>query len=369
MLKRFSVENFKNFEKKVILDLASPANYTFGKSLIKDNCITKAMIYGINSSGKSNLGLALLDIVCHLTDKQKLQNSYKNYSNMNNTDTVVSFEYVFEFDGVEVIYRYGKTQVMDLEYEHLLINNEEMIYYDRSKQKAYTKLKGSETLNSAISSNNPISRVRYVNANAILEKTQENLAFKSFMDFVDRMLLFYSLDRRGYQGFQTGGGSIAEGIIKSGKLKDFESFLNENGIFYKLEAGQTNGEDTIYCKFKNSSADFFQIASTGTNSLALLYYWYINMEQASLVFMDEFDAFYHFELARSIVKRVLQLSDTQIILTTHNTDLISNDILRPDCYFQLKDGNLRVFSECTDKELRQAHNLQKMYKAGAFDRK
>lgn len=367
MLKRFSVKNFKNFEEKVVLDLASPANYTFGTDLIKNNCITKAMIYGINSSGKSNLGLALLDIVCHLTDKQKLQNSYKNYANMNNSDNVADFEYVFEFDGIEVIYQYGKTQVMDLEYEHLLINNEKMIYYNRAKQEAYTKLTGSETLNSAIASDNPISRVRYVNANAILAKTPENLAFQSFMDFVNRMLLFYSLDHRGYQGFQAGGGSISEGIIKSGKLKDFEIFLNENDIHYKLEAQKINGEDEIYCKFKNGSADFFQIASTGTKSLALLYYWYINMEQASFVFMDEFDAFYHFELSRSIVKRVLQLSNTQIILTTHNTDLISNDILRPDCYFHMKEGNLQVFSECTDKELRQAHNLQKMYKAGAFD--
>ena len=83
--------------------------------------------------------------------------------------------------------------------------------------------------------------------------------------------------------------------------------------------------------------------------------------------MDEFDAFYHFELAESIVKKLKEFTDTQIILTTHNTDLLSNDILRPDCYYWLNNGIVKPFNRLTDKELRQAHNLQKMYKAGAFD--
>lgn len=50
------------------------------------------------------------------------------------------------------------------------------------------------------------------------------------------------------------------------------------------------------------------IASTGTRSLALFYYWYIRMEQASFVFIDEFDAFYHFELSESVQKRLGKIS-------------------------------------------------------------
>ena len=57
----------------------------------------------------------------------------------------------------------------------------------------------------------------------------------------------------------------------------------------------------------------------------------------------------------------------QIFTTTHNTDLMSNDLLRPDCYFLLKDNKIKAISDLTEKELRQAHNLQQMYKAGAFN--
>ena len=91
------------------------------------------------------------------------------------------------------------------------------------------------------------------------------------------------------------------------------------------------------------------------------------MEEMSLVFIDEFDAYYHYTLAAEVVKYVTEHMHLQVLFTSHNTNLMSNDLLRPDCYFNLKKGSIKSFASLTDKELRKAHNLQKMYKAGAFD--
>ena len=91
------------------------------------------------------------------------------------------------------------------------------------------------------------------------------------------------------------------------------------------------------------------------------------MQNASFVFIDEFDAFYHFELAKSVENHLKKIKGVQIFTTTHNTDLMSNDLLRPDCYFILKDNEIKAISDLSEKELRLAHNLQKMYKAGAFN--
>ena len=91
------------------------------------------------------------------------------------------------------------------------------------------------------------------------------------------------------------------------------------------------------------------------------------MSKASFVFMDEFDAFYHFELAYKIVDLMTKFTNTQIVLTTHNTDLLTNDLLRPDCYYYLHDNKVKKLSECTEKDLRKAHNLQRLFKAHAFD--
>lgn len=142
--------------------------------------------------------------------------------------------------------------------------------------------------------------MKYVNSNSILVENVENRVFKQFIDFVDRMLLFYSLDNRGYEGFMNGAEGIAEGIVKSGKVEDFQIFLKENEILYDLYACEVDGRKAIYCRFENQDANFFKIASTGTKSLALFYYWYIKMKKASFVFMDEFDA-YNFEIWKNVI--------------------------------------------------------------------
>lgn len=367
MLKKFSVENFKGFKEKITLDIGSPNNYNFNSELIEKGCVTKGIIYGINSCGKSNLGLAIFDLITHLTEKEKPLRSYDFYLNMSGRKSFAEFEYTFVFDNHEVIYHYCKTDVNTLKMESLSIDGKEVIYYDFLSRDGFTLLEGSDTLNASIKNESPISRVKYVNNNSILTDTEENQVFKKFINFVDHMLLFYSLDSRGYEGFMNGSESIAEGIVNSGKVKDFENFLRENGIEYNLYDCEVDGKKAIYCHFDNKDADFFKIASTGTRSLALFYYWYIRMEQASFVFIDEFDAFYHFELSESVQKRLGKISGVQIFTTTHNTDLMSNDLLRPDCYFLLKDNKIKAISDLTEKELRQAHNLQKMYKAGAFN--
>ncbi len=142
-----------------------------------------------------------------------------------------------------------------------------------------------------------------------LTDNEQNRVFKKFIDFVDRMLLFYSLDNRGYEGFMNGTEGIAEGICNAGKINDFQQFLEENNIKYDLYEREVDGRKAIYCHFDNKDADFFKIASTGTRSLALFYYWYIRMKKASLVFIDEFDAFYHFELSESVQKNVNEVTN------------------------------------------------------------
>ena len=125
-------------------------------------------------------------------------------------------------------------------------------------------------------------------------------------------------------------------------------------------------EKRIYCKFKSGEVDFFEIASRGTKSLTLFYAWLIRLNDVSFVFIDEFDAFYHVDLAKRVVEELLKLN-VQAILTTHDTTIMTNDLLRPDCYFVLSEGKIKSLPDLTEKELRQAHNLEKMYRAGVFN--
>lgn len=89
-------------------------------------------------------------------------------------------------------------------------------------------------------------------------------------------------------------------------------------------------------------------------------------KEFSFIYIDEFDAFYHTDLSMSVIRKLMMEDNLQVVFTSHNTDIISNELLRPDCYFLLEDNTIQPFCNLTDKALREAHNLQKMYRAGAF---
>lgn len=370
MLKRFSVSNFKNFEDKMTLDFSKHASYEFNSSIIQDDCVSKCIFYGINGSGKSNLALALFDIVLHLTDKEKLLDKYLPfYLNLSSQKKQAEFEYVFVFDGVELSYKYVKKDPFTLVSEELRINDTEYLWFNYADNSGECKLKGTENLNICLPEDTnmgQISRIKFVKSNAMLFENAENRAFASFVRFIDNMLLFYSLDQVRYQGYRVGVDSYTQGILRANKLKDFEQFLRDKKVEYELEEISVNGIPDIGCKMGKMSAPFSMIASTGTKALALFYYWYISIDNVSLVFLDEFDAFYHHELARTLVELLKEKKGTQVFFSTHNTDLLSNDLLRPDAYFEIHNNRVDSLSSLTNKDLRQAHNLQKMYKAGAF---
>ena len=369
MLKRFSVSNFKGFERRLSFALDNPANYGFNTEVVRCGIKTKGLIYGINGSGKSNLGLALFDIIFHLTDKERIQQRYHPYLNLESSKYCAEFEYVFEFDGCEVVYQYAKTSAVNLVHERLTIGGDEVIFYDFAQRQGYVKLAESlQIVPSLPDATDVLSRVKYVRSNAILQDNTTNRAFASLMSFVDRMLMFFSLDEKGYQGLAVGPDSFTQGIIRADKLEDFQQFLSDQGLDYNLRAVDVNGQQELYCQYKDTSVPFISVASRGTKSLALFYYWFTRISAASFVFIDGFDAFYHFELAKKIALMLRSLEKPQVFLTTHNTDLMSNDLLRPDAYFYFRNGSLDSLDNLSDKELRKAHNLQKMFKAGSFDK-
>ena len=114
---------------------------------------------------------------------------------------------------------------------------------------------------------------------------------------------------------------------------------------------------------------FFDIISTGTLSLTFFYYWWqsIKKDKIPLLFIDEFDCSYHFSLSEKIVEKLKKLPNTQVILTTHNTNLLSNELIRPDCGFVIDGKSIKSLNHLTHKELREVHNLEKLYQAGHFN--
>ena len=376
MLAKFSVKNFKNFEKKFTIDLSQTKQYAYSETCVKDGIVKTGLIYGPNSIGKSNLGKAIFDIVQNLTDKERTPALYSSYANAKHLELAIEFVYEFVFGSSRVRYEYTKLTYEDIIKEVFFIDGVEVV--SRYGDTFHTALEGSETLNSN-KLNSKISVMRFIKANAVLADNPTNNVVWSFFSFIDRMLMFSNLRQNYYQGFIVGNPLIDVEIIKKGKLAELESFLNSADVECSLKNLEINGQQKMFFYFgDNHYIDFWENASTGTQSLVFFFYWYMQMQAdpslaPSFVYLDEFDAFYHEKTAAKVVE-LLRQTQSQVILTTHDSSLLTNELLRPDCAFNMlpeyKNSDSYVMgplSSRTEKELRQALNIPKMFRAGAFD--
>ena len=164
---------------------------------------------------------------------------------------------------------------------------------------------------------------------------------------------------------------MAQWISDNNLAKEFQKFLLDlAGIKTDLDIVQLTQpipQKILVEKHKKKMFAFEQIASSGSRALELLFYWSKRFDEVSFLFMDEFDAFYHFDLARNVIKYIIDYDNIQVVFTTHNPNLATNEMLRPDCYFILENGKLTSFADSTERELREGHNLEKMLRNGEFN--
>ncbi|WP_337746328.1 AAA family ATPase [Hallella sp.] len=366
MLIRFAVKNYRGFSDKIEWNLSHPCSYSFNTDAIKNGVVKNGIIYGPNGSGKSNLGLAVFDIANHLSHKWKKPDYYLNYASAYGYNQPVDFEYVFRFGKDIVSYSYSKT-AKELKgiivKEQLFLNEKELLFKDVNSLRLNKKFGLTDlALDNLKNSANNISIVNYLLS---VVPFPEGHALLKLRSFVENMLFFRSLDNREFIGLKEGGSNIEEYIINNNLTEDFSEFLKEVSGQHFVFAKPVQGENMLYAVINGIRIPFLLVASTGTMNLELQYYWLKEMVNASFVFIDEFDAFYHHELSYALSRRLFK-SDNQLFLTTHDTFLLSNDLLRPDCFFILKDNNISAICNLTNKELRFGHNLEKLYRGGTF---
>ena len=366
MLKRITVKNYKCFDE-LTFDL-SAADYSYNPILVKDGVVNKALVFGKNGTGKTSLGFAIFDLVQHLTDKHRFPPQFMEYyRNLNTGRKTVSFQYTFSFDFKEVVYEYEKTDAQNLVWETLKVDGDTLLDYHYGKpDRQFVAPTLCGNLDTSLP-DNKLSILKYIYRNT---PTDFSPVLTRLMRFCEGMLWFRSLsDGDGYSGLTNDQPTLEQMLHESGQLAQFQDFLARNGLIYELGFEEDGGQPKLYAYFnhRKSKALFSAIVSSGTRVLWLLFNWMAKgKDKLSLLFIDEFDAFYHYEVAATVVRELNARREFQTILTMHNTYLMQNQFTRPDCCFILTDNQIKSLKKSTERELREAHNLEKMYIGGAF---
>lgn len=363
MLTKFAVTNYRGFKDRIEWDLSNPSNYLFNQGAIKDGVVKNGIIYGPNGAGKSNLSLALFDIILHLTQKQKNLHQVDTIVNVFQPDNLISFEYAFRLAQNTIEYNYAKGK-NGIEYETVVLDGSPLFKLENNKLIVWgTDFPMTDDVKLQLAtSSNKVSVLGYIWS--VYPLSSEH-PLKKLKDFVEGMLLFWNHEERGFAGLEENSSYIEEYIISNGLVDDFADFLNSvSGQIFRFKKAEGNDKQLI-CDMGNG-VPFDKIRSTGTSSLTLLYFWTKKLAKASFVMIDEFDAFYHYALSFNVCKRLFDLP-CQIFVTSHNTYLMSNDLLRPDCNFIINHNKIKPLNACSEKELRWGNNIEKMYRGNAFE--
>lgn len=376
MLKKFEVKNYKIFKDSITIDFSKTNGYKYNEDCISNDLISKMIIYGKNATGKTNLGIALLDIIFNLGNPNTQQ--FDAYLNANSNDKYADFKYTFVFGKDELLYEYGKTNIFDMCYEKLTLNGQECFYCNfetaelRTDNLNLLKLNNINTTMFLDSIRNSANKNKFTQL-TFIRWLVNNVAIandSALLKFYMYVISITILGKDTTQHTTLSHEDFLNFLSQNNNLEDFKNFLNEMGVQSELQLAKLP-DDTLELYFKNIKLiPFFKNASSGTLVLTELYRKLTMSKNLSLIYIDEFDAFYHYELSTKIIKFLKDnFKDCQVILTTHNTNLMSNRLMRPDCLFILsQQGQLTSLSDATPRELREGHNLEKMYIAGEFDK-
>ena len=272
MLRGFAVTNFRGFRDRMELDLGAVRNYGFNTGCIRDGLMNTALLVGNNACGKTNLGLAIFDIVATLTDKTTIseQSDRGAFLNGDSAKPHATFEYEFRSDIGTIRYVYSKTAPDSIVYERLDVDGDNIFLRDGDGSD-WTGLKeiGAGNLRMDVPDGR-LAMLRYIANNTV---QSEDSPVALVMDFAEHMLYLGSIREDACIGMAEGS-EYPEGYIVRNRLTaDFQRFLKDMADV-DVDLGTVKAEgigELLVQRTGNRPIVFNSVSSSGTKSLMLLY--------------------------------------------------------------------------------------------------
>lgn len=369
MLNQIIVKNFKCFKNETVFDFRK-TNYKLLKQNTKGKLLKGLLFVGDNASGKTTAiqpVMLLLDLLFKDRDI-----SLFLYQCLFSKKDETTLKYEFDIDGHEILYSFSFDGNKFLE-ETLQLDNQPVI--ERIGKNAKLWLSENSTFHEVDESILFIKKV-YFNT-----KFEDNEMLKKWFAFLKQSVCINAY-KRTISTYDDEPLTYRKYLEKYG-VDEINSFLKNNNFKYSVEyALEIEGKGV---RFEMSEEEgktlFFQredisvpiplfFESTGNKTLINILPAILHaVQKGGLLVIDEFSSGFHNKLEELIVRYIMNNStNTQMLLVSHSTNLLSNALLRPDQIYsvEMMGGEGSVLNRFSDEQPRVAQNLEKMYLSGVF---
>lgn len=369
MLTKMYLTNFLSFLGRTEFDFTASKYTILNETNVFNHAILKGGLFiGPNASGKSNAlkGIAFL---IHMIKGDG--ESFEKYRCRFSKQPFVTLEYQFLFSEKKVVYK--------IEYHVNTKNISEEITIDdilvlkRDGNKGELRIGDSVSIDDSLDQETLFLRTASFNTGRFPQAP----ILRALMNYLNNS---YYID--GYNRGVSWGKNITKYAEEHGVQK-MNQYLHDFNYDFFLEYGSEStgegatvsvGSNEKIVFFKRKSFPFpsvFYEESQGNQVFADMLPILIQVvENPGMLIFDEFGNSLHNKLAEKIVRFFMQNANkSQLFLASHDTNLISNSVFRPD------QINLVTFDDAKGSKItriskfkpREAQNLEKMYLGGMFE--
>ena len=369
MLTKMYLTNFLSFKERTEVDLTASKYSILGNTNVYGHEILKgALFIGPNSSGKSNILKGLSFIIKLIKGEGVAFHTYRCLFSDNPVITV-EYEFVFENKKVEYVIDYN-IQTNSIS-EDLKI--EDITVLKRTGNTGELRIGQNVTVDDQVDSKTLFLRTASFNTGRFPQEP----TLRKLMDFLQNSYIVDEYNWEARIGWTITKYAEEFGVEKINKyLAAFEyDFIMEygsesEGAGLKLALG--SDKKTVFLKRKDFPFPNVLINESQGNQVFadLLPHLIRVIENAGMLIIDEFGNSLHNKLAEKIIEFFMEnAKDSQIYITSHHTNLISNSVFRPDqidlITFHNASGS--KVTRISQFKPREAQNLEKMYLGGMFE--
>ena len=369
MLAKMYLTNFLSFKERTEIDLTASKYSILGKTNVyKSEILKGALFIGPNASGKSN-ALKGLSFIIKMIKGEGV--SFNRYRCLFSDNPIITIEYEFIFESKKVEYAIEYNIQTNSISENLKID--EITVLKRTGNTGELRIGQSVTTDDQVDSETLFLRTASFNTGRFPQEP----TLRKLMDFLQNSYIVdeYNWDAR--------VGSTITRYAEEYRKKKINKYLTAFKYDFSMEYGSesegaglklTLGADNKMVFLKRKSFPFPNVLineSQGNQVFAdLLPHLIRVIENAGMLIVDEFGNSFHNKLAEKIISFFMEnAKNSQIFITSHHTNLVSNSVFRPDqinliTFLNTSGSNVKRLSQFKPRE---AQNLEKMYLGGMFE--